>query len=202
MTDTLLLLSGGIDSAFCLWQRVQAGLPTRTHHVGLYNREGRGGLETKAATRIVDWLSCNGGAGLIEHTQSVVDMAELDPPLDHHLWAYWVGAILAAPRGRDYRQVVIPRHVDAFHDGPADGPAAQASDAAYLGHIALMTPRVPELLFPLIGMSKADVVAAMPAGLLELCWWCRTPVAGRPCHRCYTCRLVDPALAARTEGDA
>lgn len=203
--DTLLMLSGGIDSAFCLYQRVKAGLPTRTHHVQLWNTEGRGYAEAEATDRVLAWIDANGGQGLVEHTSSIVDFGELWPPLDHHLWAYWVGALLAAPRGRDYRHVIIPRHADAFHDEPADGPAAQASDAAYLGHIRLIAPaRVPTLTYPIRHLTKADIVAAMPPGLLACCWWCRTPadpLNPAACHGCYTCRLVDPALAALTQGE-
>lgn len=48
---------------------------------------------------------------------------------------------------------------------------------------------------PIQHMKKADVIRAMPRDLLKLCWWCRKPTAdGKPCHRCYTCKLVDAAL--------
>lgn len=199
MTDTLLLLSGGIDSAYCLWQRVNAGLPTRVHHVHLADAEGRAAVESRAVRQVLAWLHTNYDAGrLIEYSESSVDFTDLWVPLNHHLWAYWAGAILAAPQGRDYRFVVVPRHSDAFHDGDVDGPAAQASDAAYLGHIELMAPgRVPTLTYPIKHLTKAEIVAAMPADLLACCWWCRRPEPGpKPCHDCYTCRLVDPALDA------
>ncbi|OBF77081.1 hypothetical protein [Mycolicibacterium fortuitum] len=200
MTDTLLLLSGGIDSAYCLWQRVRAGQPTRVHHVVLSDSEGRADVETRAVRQILAWMHTNYRAErLIEYTESVVDFGDLGPGLNHHLWAYWVGAILAEPQGRDYRFVVIPRHSDAFHDGDVDGPAAEASDAAYLGHIELMAPgRVPTLTYPIKHRTKAQIIAAMPPDLLTCCWWCRRPEPGpSPCHECYTCRLVDPALTAK-----
>lgn len=194
--DTLLLLSGGIDSAYCLWQRAEAGLATRTHHVVLRDAEGRATVESRATRQILDWIRRHAPGAVIEHTESAVDFRDLWVPLNHHLWAYWVGAILAAPNGRDHRHVIIPRHADAFHDSPADGPAAQASDAAYLGHVQLMAPgRVPTLQYPIRHLTKAQIVAAMPPGLLARCWWCRRPDnLGRTCRTCYTCRLVDPAL--------
>ncbi|AER47556.1 QueC-like queuosine biosynthesis [Mycobacterium phage DS6A] len=193
--DTLLMLSGGIDSVFCLWRRVQAGLPTRTHHVVLRDREGRHRVEAEAVRDVLGWLRDRGGADLIEHTESRVHFGDVRwIPQNYHLWAYWAGVLLAAPANRGITRVVIPRHADAFAGQAPDGPRGQRSDAAYLGHIELIAGRRPVLEYPIIGMTKADEIAAMPAELLRLCWWCRRPdPGGRPCRRCYTCRQVDAA---------
>lgn len=187
--DTLLLLSGGIDSAFCLWQRVQAGLPTRTHHVDLDDSEGRCEVERGAVTRVLHWME-NHGSGLIEHSSSAMSFRKMWVPYNFHAWAYWAGVVMAAPSGQAIDTVILPRHSDAF-DNPED---AQESDRVYLGHVELIAKRKPRLAFPIAHMTKADVVKAMPKDLLALCWWCRRPNGKQPCHKCRTCKQVDPAL--------
>jgi len=199
--DTLLLLSGGIDSAYCLWQRVQAGLRTRTHHVVLSDHEGRADVENYAVRRVLTWMRRHGGQGLIEHTESAMDFRGMWIPKNFHAWAYWAGVIMASPDGQSIRTVILPRHSDAFPGGP-DSPGARKSDAAYRGHIELIAGRTPELALPMVHLTKAEVVAAMPPDLLRACWWCRRPRASRACHQCPTCKQVDPALRARRQHPA
>lgn len=189
--DTLLLLSGGIDSAWCLLQRVRAGLPTRTHHVVLADHEGRARVESAATARILTWMRANGGRELITHTESRVDFGTVRwIPQNFYLWAYWAGTLMAAPEGRDLSNLILPRHSDAF-TSPA---GALKSDNAYKTTVRLIAGREPTLVYPMAHLTKAEVVQSMPADLLTACWYCRRPRAGRPCHTCQTCRQVDPAL--------
>lgn len=186
-----MLLSGGIDSSFCLWQRAVAGLETRTHHVYLNDHEGRLDVEARACRQVLEYIK--GIGGRVHHTESHVDFGRMWIPKNHHLWAYWAGVILASPSGKQIDEVVIPRHFDGVRGGP-DGPVAKNIDRCFLGHIELLARRRPRLVYPMVHMTKADVIRAMPRELLELCWWCRRPQNGKPCHKCATCKLVDPAL--------
>lgn len=193
--DTLLMLSGGIDSAWCLWQRVRAGLPTRTHHVVLSDHEGRASVESAATRRVLAWLRTRGGADLITHTESRVDFGTVRwIPQNYYLWAYWSGVLMAAPSGRDLERIVLPRHSDAFAGGP-DSAGARRSDDAYRTTVELIAGRAPVLEYPMLHLTKAEVVRDMPADLLARTWHCRRPARGRPCHECPTCRQVDAALA-------
>lgn len=195
--DTLLLLSGGLDSAWCLRQRVLAGLPTRTHHVILRDHEGRASVESAATKRVLNWMYSNGGSSLIQHTESTVDFGTVRwIPKNFYLWAYWAGTIMAAPTGQDITKVILPRHSDAFTGGPAS-PGALKSDQAYTTIIELMAQRAPQLLFPMSHLTKAEVIADMPDDLLQACWWCRRPKYGKPCHKCQTCQQVDPVITGR-----
>lgn len=199
--DTLLLLSGGIDSAWCLWQRVKAGLVTRTHHVVLNDWEGRAEVESVATRRILEWMNRNGGDGLIIHTESKVDFGDIRwIPRNFYLWAYWAGTIMASPRGRSITDFVMPRHSDAFTGGPRS-PGALRSDNAHRKGIALIAGREPNLVYPMVHLTKAEVVASMPKGLLALTWHCRRPKHGKPCHSCKTCKQVDAAREAITKDE-
>ncbi len=192
-SDTLLMFSGGLDSTWCLWQRCKEGLPTRVHHVVLKDREGRQNEEVKATTDIMSYMRKQGWDHLITYSESKVDFGSLFVPYNYYLWAYWSGAIFAGDKR--LKNVVIPRHSDAFEDGP-DGPYAQASNSAYRTIIKEIAKREPNLLFPMIHLTKAEIVADLPEDLRSLAWYCRRPKAGTPCNQCRTCRMVNPALAS------
>src|SRR5690606_12267323 len=161
------------------------------HHVHLKNHEGRLQYEAQAVERILDWMR---GRGLtaFRYTESAFDYGTLPFIVkDVHLWAFHIGIIMADPRNRGITKTIVPRHWDAFPTGP-DGPGPARTNRVYREIPRQICGREPELLFPIVHMKKADVIRDMPRGLLELCWWCRRPKNGRPCHECYTCHLVDP----------
>jgi 7-cyano-7-deazaguanine synthase in queuosine biosynthesis len=60
-----------------------------------------------------------------------------------------------------------------------------------------------EWIYPVYGMPKAEIVAALPAGLLDLTWSCRRPVGGsRPCLDCKACKARQFAQGLRTPAEA
>src|SRR5690606_37309471 len=60
----------------------------------------------------------------------------------------------------------------------------------------LMAERPLTMLEPMKRYNRTQILADMPPDLIALCWWCRTPKDGQPCHECSTCKAVDPALEA------
>lgn len=184
------MLSGGLDSAWCLKHLVESGLPVRTHHVTLRDWEGRAQVEDQAVENILGWARRNGYGQLITHTSSKVDFGNVKwIPYNYHLWAYWAGVLMSAPANSKIDKVVIARHSDAF--STPDGP--KKSDAAYKTHIKAISGKNPKLVYPMLHLTKAEVVADLPDSLRQACWWCRRPKGGRPCHQCKTCKQVDAA---------
>jgi len=193
--DTLLLLSGGIDSAFCMWRALSEGRSLHVHHVHLTNHEGRVQYEAQAVERILKWMR---GRGLtrFRYTESSFDYGSTRYVVkDHNIWALWIGILLADPRNRGIRRVIRPDHWDSLPGGP-DCAGMRRAHRRYERISWEVCERDDiEWEHPIQHMRKAEVVQAMPPDLLELCWYCRRPTpGGRPCHRCYTCRLVDAAL--------
>lgn len=84
--DTLLMLSGGLDSTLCLWKRVQQGLPTRVHHVVLSDADGRQDVESRAVREVLAWMNDHGGEGLIEYTESAPALPGAKCRHRHHLF--------------------------------------------------------------------------------------------------------------------
>lgn len=56
---------------------------------------------------------------------------------------------------------------------------------------------------PVYGLPKAEIAAALPAGLLDLTWSCRRPAGGsRPCLECKACKARQFAQGLRTPAEA
>lgn len=164
------------------------------HHVHLKNREGRLDYEAEAVQRILNWMRSHGFTNFT-YSESAFDYGTVHYLVrDHCIWALWIGILLANPSLRHIRHVIRPNHYDSAPAGP-DSAEMRRAHRRYRNISYEVCER--ELVFehPIQHMWKAEVIWAMPPDLLRLCWYCRRPTSdGQPCHRCYTCRLVDTAL--------
>lgn len=192
--DTLLLLSGGIDSAFCMWKALSEGRSLHVHHVRLTNHERRLHYEAQAVQDILEWMR---GQGLsnFRFTESSFDYGTLRYIVkDHCIWGLMIGIILANPRNKGVTKVIRTDHADSLPSGP-NGIGMQKAHRRYR-NIAWEACERDDIEWehPIGHMTKAEVIRATPPDLLNLCWWCRTPKNGKACQCCYTCRQVDPVL--------
>lgn len=187
------MLSGGIDSVWALWKHLTTtDAPIRTHHVHLHNWEGRAALEGEAVAKVLAWARDNGFARRVTHTESTTDFGSIRRiPRDHHAWGYWAGCIFFAEP--DLKRVIRTFHLDSVRAG-VDSPERRRADEAWRRPIEFISQRPVELVWPMIHMTKAEVVRDLPDELLKLCWWCRRPNGRKACHACHTCHQVDAAL--------
>ena len=190
--DTLLLLSGGLDSAYCMWRALSDGRALRVHHVHLENREGRLHYEAEAVKRILDWMRSQGLDQFV-YTESSFGYGDIRKLVrDHCIWAQWIGIIASGEPWIE--RVIRPDHYDSTPGGP-DGFEMRRAERRYRKISWEICER--ELIWehPIQHMTKAEVIRAMPRDLIDQCWWCRWPTkSGQRCHKCYTCRLVDAGL--------
>lgn len=186
------MLSGGIDSAYCLYKHLKDDKEIRLHHVNLSDREGRRKMEAKAVKAILGYFKHKNH--LITYTESSVDFGTLRyTPFNYYLWAYWAGAIFKS--NSNLTKIIIPRHSDAFVGSSGSG---EQSNEAYINTIELISGRRPELLFPMLHLTKAEVIEDTPVELLKLTWYCRRPTPSQqPCKECKTCKQVRPTLLKR-----
>lgn len=182
---TIIGLSGGIDSTYCLWDALRSGRKVISNHIRLISHEGRQDVEDTAAAGVVEWLRAQGFVWT--HHTSTFDYGSIRPiSLDLVIWGTFAG-LLATERRRDRPTVTI-----SAPQGSAiitHGPRLQQI-------INYAAGRPVTLEWPIATTPKADLIAAMPPELLNLCWWCRRPQDSQPCHRCPTCRNVDRIMAS------
>ena len=79
--------------------------------------------------------------------------------------------------------------------GGLESAAGQAAERGWRDNIARLAKHDVEFTYPQLRMTKGEIIGGLPAELLSLCWYCRRPKHGKPCHECHTCKQVDAVLA-------
>lgn len=194
----LLNFSGGLDSAYCLYDYLKRGENLVVHHIDLINRQNRHTVEKIAVKNVLNWINRQGFPGKYQYIQSRFDFGTLGHRvLDANIWAFMSGVILAGNKYKDIDTLIVPRHADAFihiREDFSEQYGDQRSDYLIKVLTKTIARREGKVELPIIHMRKKEVIAAMPKELVKLCWWCRTPNRGRACHRCFTCVQVDPIM--------
>lgn len=202
----LLMLSGGIDSAFCMWQALSKGRRLHVHHINLDTAEGRLVVEKRATQRILEWHRARGLSNFT-YTESTIRLSRaLRTPYDRTWYATMAGVVFMTERG--LRHMIHPRHKDGLYvrAGQSVEAKARQADREISGHIQLVTGRRPVIEMPMLELTKAEIIQQMPRDLLSRTWYCRRPKGGGinalSCHRshmpqarwCPACRQVAPVL--------
>lgn len=178
----LVNLSGGVDSAYCLWRALEAGQDVLVHHIELRNHEGRLRQEKAAVHRILQWCRSQHFPGSITFLHSGFDYGDLAYVVrDLYIWGLLTGVILSNPDHADRAVVVSSYHLS----NPNDPEEVRRREV-----VRAVAGFEPDWITPLAGMTKAEVVGEMPSALVRLCWWCRRPRGQQKCGKCRTCRQM------------
>lgn len=195
----LLMLSGGIDSTYCMYQALSSGRSLAVHHIHLVNREGRSDAERRAVQQILRWFRRKGLTNFT-YTESTFDYGSIRHiAKDYSVYSLMIGILLQDPRNRDISSFIHPRHSDAFNlrQGQTFESASRRANAVLTGVSKLVANRDVRMELPIVGMTKKQVIEACPPDLLRLTWYCRRPrKAGSvfyPCNACFTCKQVNAA---------
>lgn len=188
-------VSGGLDSAYLAYRLLSMGHPLLLHHCTYRTGQMRYPHEERAYKAILGWLTDH---GLTDWTLITTEFARQNSIpywfLDYE-YLFWVaGAQLRNhPKNKarqDIRHVVVPSHAESrrtFGDRTFDRIWQTLERTA---------ERKIAGIEPMKRYNRTQILADMPPDLIALCWWCRTPKDGQPCHKCSTCKAVDPALEA------
>lgn len=183
--NTLLHLSGGMDSTYCLWKRLTDYPEERilVHHVKLRHRaEDRMLPEERACQEIIQWLRAQ-GLHNFEFMQSHFEYGDL-PRIsikDIQIVTMFSGIILRTPEIEGIERIILP-----WHKGEVNNDENNKGYRVKAMLQALESPKV-ELQFPIENMTRADMAKDMPRELLALCSFCRRPNEAGPCRKCKTC---------------
>jgi 7-cyano-7-deazaguanine synthase len=200
----VVLASGGIDSALCLALALRSGGPVVALGVD-YGQRNR--IELERLSRITATMGCEVLVvsidmrgwlqhGLLGRGAVIADETATNYVPARNLIFLALGASVAEARGAR-RLYLGATAADWHHPDCTPAFAARFADALAAGMDA-----PPALRTPLIGFSKAQVVAAaMHLGVpLHLTWSCH--LAGpAPCHGCAPCRLRAQTFADRGVAD-
>jgi len=179
--DTLLMLSGGLDSVGLFWQLMQGQKRLHVHHMNLKNVENRADAEAIAVSRIVEYMRKVGDFDFTESTHQYPSHRN-SFIWDSDLVSFMAGTICMF--NRTIKEVAI-----GMTASDTIGTRIKRSDLIFN---AFNTKAVKT--YPLTTMTKEQVYDMTPSDLRDLCWSCRTPqyVEGVPvaCRRCITCKAM------------
>jgi 7-cyano-7-deazaguanine synthase in queuosine biosynthesis len=193
-TATIVMLSGGADSVGLLYRLLQeSSNHIIAHHIHFINAENRYNLEAEAVRRVREYLSEN--ARSFEYIESTLEL-----PFKHCGWdiinAMYLGGVLSKSISRRFEtvQLCIGDNKDDFGAYKWRSPIAQS--VALLA--ALEDPRkpaqkVPQIVQPVVDLTKAQLIAMMPEPLFAATWSCRRPLflaegtMAETCGTCITC---------------
>lgn len=185
----LVGLSGGIDSAFTLWRLLEQGEAALVWHLHMHDQDHRSEAEAKAYRKIVAWLRDRGHH--FDTIECSIDVTAIRRTTNPETLGWFTGAIC-----RTRPDLAVAMCLSA------SDPAGRNPDVTWVARgrtIAEMVAHRPiDWRWPIAQLTKPQIIAAMPADLLALCWSCRRPNAGRPCRRCLTCRRLAQERAEAT----
>lgn len=211
-------ISGGLDSAYLAWRLLKRGHPLLLHHTTYRTKQNRWQHEERAYLAVLEWLI---GQGLTDFTVTKSEYtgnAQFTPAevavigrqrtadtilgwnLDYRYLLPEAGKQLHRWRRRnrearaDIRHVVIPSHQESRRT------LGDPEFNSFWRAACTLAGRELVALEPMKQYSRPQIIGDMPRELVELCWWCRQPHDGQPCHECSTCRVVDAAFET-LEGD-
>jgi len=191
---TLLNLSGGIDSLWCLWNYAGRSEPLLVHHCYLRNWCRRADCEARAVTLALKWIDENEPFDF-RLIRTAFDYGNMKIVQDKEVIGFMTGIIVRDARNRGLRNIIISSNKE-------DIERTQyyvSSESDRLRLIEGVGRRRLNYLYPIADKSKEDLIRELSPDLLELAWFCRTPApGGKPCTRCKTCQTVLPLLSNKT----
>jgi 7-cyano-7-deazaguanine synthase in queuosine biosynthesis len=190
---TLVMLSGGLDSAAALYKLLtETRDELHVHHVRLVNRDRRERAEQDAVEAIVAW--CRAHCRPFRYSESVLDFAELEAiPIDYLAIAFAACQVAIDTPGCNRIAVgTLAADLDEIKRRVSEAQR-RVFDAMYACYRARKLGD-PDLkwIYPVYQLTKAQVAASLPEELRACAWSCRRPVATadgyRICGECKPCR--------------
>jgi hypothetical protein len=194
-----LQMSGGLDSTYLAWRLLRDGYRLLVWHCSFMTHQNRWPYEDAAYSNVTTWLRHNGLTEFDELPQGIysaggaikgwrLDYTFLWPEAGFHL-RNQDHRRRAIKERQDIRYIVIPDHAESLS---VETPPLRLAYETMCKNAGRRVNR----LHPMSQYNRTQILGDMPTELIEMSWWCRKPKDGEPCHRCNTCKVVDPALNA------
>jgi 7-cyano-7-deazaguanine synthase in queuosine biosynthesis len=192
----LINYSGGIDSVFAAWQALKQGERVLIHHCILKNRNNRYNSEKAATAATLNYFK-KVGLTNYKYVESGFDYGTIGYLIyDVEIIGFLTGVVLRNPRYSNLDRVIVSvnandptgRDINNFRRSRANLYAESVSGKSIKWE------------YPMIHMTKEEIIGKMPKELALSCWWCRRPKSsGKPCGSCPPCKEVLPIMNKLTK---
>jgi 7-cyano-7-deazaguanine synthase in queuosine biosynthesis len=197
-SDTLLMLSGGLDSTGALWQLLQnAEHKVHIHHLYLLNKQKRAEVEQRAVKNILEYMSKFYKFRYSESYHeypfySYIDNINTETEevtvtqkfiVDSDIYNFIAGAIcLSLPT---IKKIAIGR--------------TKSDSGSYMEDRVIRANKMLELfapniqkMYPVGHLTKDEIYKMLPKELRDMTWSCRNPInidenTSKECGKCKTC---------------
>lgn len=188
----LLMFSGGIDSLAALHILLNspeyADYDIHCHHVHLHNIEGRTRAEANAIRKILDWYNSRNYVRL-KYSDSAFKYPCFNGTFfyDSSITNFLAGQITASSNG-------MVKYV-AYGVTKTDADAMNTAYTERGKNIFASFGTDVEKLYPVMEMTKGEIIKTLPPDLAVLAWSCRHPTYVNDmavvCGKCKTCKEID-----------
>jgi 7-cyano-7-deazaguanine synthase in queuosine biosynthesis len=193
MTE-LLMFSGGLDSTYILNDLMKKNEKVWVHHITLINTvEERWVEEREAAREIVKWL-------WNKYRKFPYTESEWSFPFSKfYCWDMDIVTFVAAQiipniyAGQKIK-LTTGRVMD---DDESQSSIKQVERTQKMWETAKERfdyMAYNEINRPIKNKYKKELIPELPKDLLDLVWYCRRPVEGRPCGACKSCKDMEKAI--------
>lgn len=185
LAETLIHFSGGIDSTYVLWKWLKDN-PNKyaiVHHINLKSYENRNEKELEAVDKILRWFDTQGLKNYF-YIESGFDYGTIPGTnADVEVCGYFAGTILKTNRFYNVTKNHLP-----IYKRDSDREERRRFITNFVSRKEI------EFIYPLYGKEKWQVISEIPEELFNLTWYCRTPLEGEKCQRCFTCQDVEKSF--------
>jgi len=190
--DALLVLSGGLDSAYILWKYAQivTDRPIHTHHIHLYPRwSGRLQVEDLAVRKQIEYLNRK-----VSVRTSTVDTSSGGAVMRDITLAVLLSATAAMERKCDYILVGddLPSSARRNLDGSVLDPHKERMNKAMAEYVRAATEDTVDICMGMETHLVKEAYEEMPDDYLALVSSCREPLTRggivKQCGHCHSCR--------------
>lgn len=205
-------ISGGLDSAYLAYRLLSMGHPLLLHHTTYRTKQQRWQHEEAAYLAVIGWLI---GQGLTDFTVTKSEYAAnagfttdelvvigrertadtiMGWNLDYRYLLPETGKHLHRWRRKNHQARSDIRHVVIGSHQESRRTIGDPEFDSFWKAACILAGRELLPLEPMKRYSRPQIIGDMPSDLVALCWWCREPKDGQPCHECSTCKVVDAAF--------
>ena len=193
MKVPLVLFSGGLDSTYLVSYMLATDGPVDILYVYGGQSEEKMRLELQARDRLIEFMNR-------EYPNKIQRQYEILQPVYLHdgqskKWtqpnAWMQGAFRVLDAGRHNCVRIAYVGSDSAYFGKYL-PDVEAQWASML-KVGFYGEHIP-LEFPLLHMSKLDILEQIDKRLLPMAWVCELPTKGKACQRCAPCQLANTTL--------
>lgn len=200
MVDTLINLSGGVDSAYALWKFLKTGQVPLVFHCKLGNEFGpqavrrRREYEWESVQNIISWCKSQ-GLPEFEFVFNEFDYGSVGWCVnDIEIIGFMNGILLrqtAAYNLRDKDYSNISKIIVSSNVGDVGSIGYEHRSKLRKDITQLVAMRPIEFVSPMKDMQKLDILLECPQELIDLCYWCRVPWGdNKVCGVCDPCKQI------------